>query len=272
MDYRIIASDLDGTLLNSEGKISAQNEQAIEQLCKMGVYFVPASGRSYEEMPKVLRENEFIRYYIGSDGSTIYDKYQNTTYSLAIEKELGHFILDKLYEYPINMMLHADNRSYVDADMHNADDYRSYNYSESWIKFVFETNVPKQRFKEFAYTKDIELFCVFFRNYDELLECKEFFGAHPDLLVAQSDKYNLEIFSKKAGKGNALLMLADILGVDRGGTIAVGDSTNDLTMVKAAGLGLAMDNAVVELKDVADGIICNNNDHSAKYILENHIK
>jgi len=104
------------------------------------------------------------------------------------------------------------------------------------------------------------------------LECKEFFVKHPDLLVAQSHKYNLEVFGKNAGKGNAGLKLAEILGIDKKDTIAVGDSTNDYTMIKAAGLGLAMENAVDELKAVADTIICNNDRHSAKYILDNYIK
>jgi len=69
-----------------------------------------------------------------------------------------------------------------------------------------------------------------------------------------------------------LLRLAEILGVDKKATIAVGDSTNDYTMVKMAGLGLAVDNAVEELKQIADKVICNYKEHSAKYILENFIK
>ena len=170
------------------------------------------------------------------------------------------------------MMIHADNASYVDADMHNKDDYKAYNYSDHWIDFTFETNKPQKNFNEFAYTKDIEMFCAFFKNHNDLLECKEFFGVHPELLVAQSHKYNLEIFSKKAGKGNAVLKLAEILGIDRRETISVGDSTNDMTMITAAGLGLAMENAVDELKNAADTVICSNEQHSAKYILENYIK
>jgi Cof subfamily protein (haloacid dehalogenase superfamily) len=272
MSYKIIASDLDGTLFNKKGEISEENSKAIKTLYEMGVHFVPTSGRSFGEMPPEIRKNPYIRYYIGSDGATVYDKVTDTTHSLTIPTELSHFILDKLFTYPVNMMLHADNNSYVDADMHNEADYRKYNYSQSWIDFTFETNLPKPDFQNFAYTKDVEMFCVFFKNPDELLECKEFFGAHPDLLVAQSYKHNLEIFYKTAGKGNALMLLADILGVDRKDTIAVGDSTNDYTMVKMAGLGLAMDNAVDELKAVADEVICNNEMHSAQYILEHYVK
>jgi len=272
MGYKLIASDLDGTLFNKKGEISEENANAIKALYEMGVHFVPTSGRSYGEMPKVLKDNPYIRYYIGSDGGTIYDKETDTTYSSCLPRELSRFVLDKLFEYPVSIMLHADNNSYVDADAHSADSYRYHNYSESWIKFVFETNKPVKDFKEFVYTKDVEVLCVFFANYNDLLACKAFFEANPELLVAQSHQYNLEIFWKNAGKGNTALKLAEILGIDQRETISVGDSTNDYTMIKAAGLGLAMENAVDELKTVADKVICSNEQHAIQYILENFIK
>ncbi len=272
MDYKLIASDLDGTLFNTKGEISKQNYDAIKTLYEMGVFFVPTSGRSYGEMPAVLKENPYIRYYIGSDGSTIYDKQTNITHSISLPRKLSHFVLDKFFQYSVNMMFHADNQSYVDGDRHTVEDYKAYNYSENWVDFVFDTNVPIKNFKEIAYEKDVESLVVFFKNYDDLLICKEYFAAHPDLLVAQSNKYNLEVFWKNAGKGNAVLKLAEILGVAPKETIAVGDSTNDFTMVQAAGLGLAMDNAVDELKAVADTVICSNDQHSVQYILEHYIK
>ena len=67
-----------------------------------------------------------------------------------------------------------------------------------------------------------------------------------------------------------MFLLAKLLDVDPAATIAVGDSTNDYTMVKAAGLGLAVENAVPELKAAADAVICNYREHSAKYILEHY--
>ena len=272
MEYKIIASDLDGTLLNKQERVSPENYQALERLHALGVHFVPASGRSFEEMPAELRDSPLIRYYIGSDGSTIYDKQTGITHQLAMPQPVGHFVLDKLASYPVNMMIHANNRSYVDAARHNEADYRRNNYNDSWVRFVFATNKPVENFKAFAYgLENIEMFCVFFENYADLLECKAFFEGQPDLLVAQSNKYNLEIISKNAGKGNALMVLADLLGIDRAATIAVGDSTNDMTMVRQAGLGLAMENAVDELKAAADQVICDNEHHSAKYILEHFI-
>ena len=273
MAYRIIASDLDGTLFDSHGRVSNQNLAAIETLYKMGIHFVPASGRAYREMPSILRDHPLIRYYITSDGGTVYDKKTDTTHLLTMPREVSNRVLDKMYEYPVNMMLHADVNSYVDAELNNDYDYKRCNYSDLWRDFVYKNDLPKENFKDFAYSHEaVQVFCTFFENLADLEECKRYFDKMDGVLCAQSDKYNIEVFSDKAGKGNALFLLADILGIDRRDTIAVGDSTNDMTMVSQAGLGLAMDNAVDELKEKADAVICNNDGHSVKYILERYIK
>jgi len=272
MGYKLIASDLDGTLLNQNCEISRENCEAIKTMYKMGIYFVPASGRSYGEMPQLLKDNPYVRYFIGSDGGTIYDKETDTAHNLGLPRELSHFVLDKIFEYPVNMMVHTKNNSYVDLSFHHADHYREHNYSDYWIRYVFETNLAVPDFRTFAYSSDVEMLCAFFKNESDLLACKSLFSSHPDLLVAQSHPYNLEVFWKKAGKGNAVLKLAEILSIDPMETIAVGDSTNDLTMIEAAGLGLAMENAMDELMSAADQVICSNEEHVAKFILENFVR
>ena len=273
MKYKIIGSDLDHTFLNSEGVGSEENHRAVRELRELGVEFVPVSGRSFEEMPAEIRESPYIRYYIGSDGASIYDKETKQEFSLAMPKNVGHMVLDRLYRYPMSFMLHGDLRSYVDAATHDASFYRANRYSESWVSYVLATNHPVENFREFAYGRNhIDLVCAFFAREEDLQECKTFFEQYPDVQVAQSHPCNLEVVWKNAGKGNALLKLADLLGIDRKATIAVGDSTNDLTMVRQAGLGLAMENAVEELKRVADAVICHNDQHSTQYILEHYIK
>lgn len=273
MQYQIIASDLDKTLLNDDHIISAENWQAIASLQAKGVHFVPTSGRAYEEMPTELVESPLIRYYITSDGTTVYDKQTGTTYELPMSTELAHYVLDKLYQYPVCIMLHADTKSYVDEKTHNAADYAGFHMNDYWVEYALDKEEPIPDLKSFAYFKaTVQSVVVFFRNMEDLLVCKACFEQDPRLLIAQTDPYNLEIFASTAGKGNALLLLADILSVDRKATIAVGDSTNDYTMIEAAGMGLAMGNAVPELKAVADAVICDNNAHAIRYILQHYIE
>ena len=272
MEYKIIASDLDGTLLKHDA-ISEENENAIKELINKGVYFVPATGRAFDELPKHLKETELFRYYIVSDGAQIYDKVKNEMFEFSMNKEKTKQILDKLFSYDICLFVHHDIYSYCNKQKHEAEIYKSYNMNKHWVEFSLAKEVVVENLKDFVYSLDeIPLFVPFFKNMEDLLECKAYFEKDDELLVAQTDPHNLEIFSVRAGKGNSLLRLADILGVDKKATIAVGDSTNDYTMVKMAGLGLAVENAVDELKKVADKVICNYKAHTAKYILENFIK
>ncbi len=273
MNYKLIASDLDGTLFGSNGRISEENLAAIAELHRRGVHFVPASGRSFDEMPGILKEHPLIRYYITSDGGTVYDKETQKSYLLTLPPEVSERVLDKLYQYPVNMMLHADSKSYVDAALHNDADYKRCNYSQTWRTFVYAKDVPVTDFKSFAYAcKAVEMFCVFFENMEDLIECKAYFDKMPEVLCAQTDPYNLEVFSVAGGKGNALRMLSQKLGIDIRDTIAMGDTTNDMTMVQAAGLGLAMGNAVPALQAAADKVIVDHDNHALQYVLENFIK
>ena len=88
--------------------------------------------------------------------------------------------------------------------------------------------------------------------------------------MVEASEYNIEIMNIEAGKGNALYALCDLLGVDYEDTISMGDSDNDSSVTKAAGLGLAMANAVDSLKAIADEIICSNEEHGVEYVLNHY--
>ena len=273
MNYKIVASDLDKTLLMDDMSISPENWDAIKKLGELGVEFVPTTGRAYWEMPNELRDSELVRYCITSGGAKIYDRKEGKSYDIAIEKELLHEMLDKFYSYDICVILHAKDRSFVDASTHNPEDYRYFNMSQIWVDYLLDKDTPIENLKDFVYSLDsIESICVFFRNKDDLLECLEHFDMDERLDVVQTDRWNIEICSKEAGKGNALIKLAEIMGLSPEQTIAVGDGENDVTMVKKAGLGLAVSNARTMLKVVADETICSNEQHAIKYILENYIE
>ena len=142
-------------------------------------------------------------------------------------------------------------------------------YRDSKSVFAVE---GKKLFAEAGYSlPEIEMICTFFRHDDEMHACRERFLADGAFGVAASTATNLEVYDVEAGKGNALLRLASLLGVTREETVAVGDSENDLDNLSHAGLALAMENAVDEVKAVAHKTVCNNDEHVMKYILENII-
>ena len=141
MEYKLIASDLDGTLFGSNSRVSKENWQAIEKLKEKGVEFIPASGRAFYEMPAELRESSLIRYYITSDGAMVYDKETDTSWELPMPRQVGHAALDIIFSYPHCIMLHADKNSYMDADTHNEIFYTALNMGPMWVEQVAAVDI-----------------------------------------------------------------------------------------------------------------------------------
>ena len=112
---------------------------------------------------------------------------------------------------------------------------------------------------------------LFFELDEAARHSKQIFEDGGRLCTAHANIGYLEVYSSDAGKGKALIALADMLGIDIADVIAVGDSKNDSSMIEEAGLGLAVANACDALKELADQTICDNSEHIAKYVLEKFI-
>ena len=270
--YKIVASDLDGTLFDSKVRISEENNTAIKELHERGIYFVPSSGRTLCEMPKELTENPYIRFIIFSNGSTVHDKQTGENLYSCIEKQEACRLFDILDGFETHVTLRYKGQNY--GDINTADDqsckYLNVETGHRGLLNTFGIFLPN--FKEFCRDADnIEMVSVFFHSDSDRIKCKELLDARCHLQIASAMPYNLEICSSAAGKGNALLKLGEHLGIDRSDIIAVGDSENDIPAITSAGLGLAVENACQPLKAVADEVICDNNSHIVDFILKNYI-
>lgn len=269
--YKIIASDLDGTLLNKDMHVSPENFEAIRQLVAEGVLFVPASGRAMYEMPREVWDCPYARYLIHSDGAVIHDKETGESIRLSMSREKSDTVMAMLKEYDTDPSVRHCGHCYMDAKT-NTEDFHRYNrMNEEWVSFSMSCFEAVENFDELCASMDaIDMVCVFFHSPEEQAECKRRLTEMGGFLIASSHEANLEIMDERAGKGSALLHLADRLGIDRSATIAVGDSPNDMDMVSKAGLGLAMGNACEELKAMAQRVICTNEEHVMVYLREHY--
>lgn len=266
-NYKIIASDLDGTLLNAKSQVSTENLRAIEALAARGVYFVPASGRAFSEMPIEIQKNPAIRYVIYSNGAVVLDKETGERISVCLNRAEARSISDILFRYDCHVAFRMGGVCYVDAAQKTKALFDHHNVCEAHRNVVEEYAEAVDNFKAFAYEADnVEAFAAFFHRYEDKLALKAYFSQFEHLRVAEVSDHNIEIMNVRAGKGNALRALADRLGVSYSDTIAVGDSDNDATMLSAAGLGLAVSNATTPILTMADEIICSNEAHAAAYI------
>ncbi len=265
--YKIIAVDLDGTLLNTDMTLSAENKAAIGDLAARDIYVVPSTGRTLSEIPPFVRDDENVRYIIHSCGSVVYDKQTKTRVSTCMDRALSREVLSMLRACKTSLCVHANGEAFVKAKEHNEEGYLRYRVHPNHRRLYYGACVPVEDFDAFCDAlAEVEMFVVFFADDGELEKCRAALLATGKVKIVSSAPHNIEIFSAAAGKGTALLQLAELLGEDRSATMAVGDSTNDSDMVEKAGLGVAMANACDELKAIADVIACHNDEHILPYL------
>ena len=268
-NYRLIASDLDGTFLNSEMKVTPENNAAIAALLERGILFVPASGRSFYEMDTALQENPLMRYYINSDGAVDFDKKTGERDTACMDRALCNRIFDILQEYIGFIVLHYDGNAYYDPDKMNPEGLALHRITPYYGALVAQQDLAAEHFTAFCRSREeVEQIFVFFHSDEEMAECRGRLEAIPEIQVVSSEPGTFEIVSAQAGKGNGLKRLAKKLGVPIEQTIAVGDSCNDLSMLQAAGLSLAVSNGWEQVKEQADRVICSNDEHIVAYIAE----
>jgi len=254
MDIKLIAMDLDGTLLDSNKDLPGENRAALENAAGRGIYVVPCTGRYFDAIPQPVRDLPFLQYAITINGASVYDiKEKKTICDISIPFERGLEILDWCSTLGVAYDCYLNNSGFMyKGYMDNIEDYLE---SEVYCRTVRSMRKPVEDLRAFVVEQGvniqkIQMFTrdrsILHRAYDHLKnEC-------PDLIATSSLKNNLEINAAAANKGAALLMLAERLGIDRKQTMAIGDGGNDLSMIKAAGVGTAMANAIKDVKEAAD--------------------
>lgn len=274
-DYKIIACDLDGTLLDSHGHISEENFDAIRELASSGVEFVPSTGRTVSEIPDELMKNPHIRYYIYANGAGVYDKKTGERILLCMSKDTSNKVLDIVCSYDAHIVFRYNGECFADISQQTDEIYEYYTVCPNHRSVIRAFANKVENLTDFCRTLDnVEVFTIFFKNETYKNQAKNRLAETGEVCVMDSFSYGyaLEICGINSGKGNALRALANKLNLSIDQTIATGDSDNDRTMIDAAGLSLAPSNSCQSIKNSADAVICSNDEHVVKYILENYIK
>ena len=273
-NIKIIALDLDGTLLSSDKLLSDENAAALEAAARSGAEIVPATGRFYRGMPQFIQELPYVNYVITVNGAQVYDvKNQKTVCSSEIPWERAVSVMKRLDTLDVIYDCYQDGWGWMTESLYNkAEEFAPSVHNLEMIRKL-RTPVPELKAYLEEQARDVSKIQVFFKDTElrkRMLEelPKEF----PDLVVTTSIVNNIEINSKEATKGIALGKLAEYLGVSVNDTMAFGDDLNDITMLREAGIGVAMGNACDEVKKSADYITLDCNEsgvaHAIKHFLE----
>lgn len=260
MSCKLIAFDLDGTMLDDEKRLPDENRRALERAAELGIVLVPATGRIHNSIPPALRELP-VRYCICVNGAQVIDTNEDLTlYSADIPAERAIELVELMDGLPVIYDCYQDDWGWMSRTMYEKiDEYVS---GSAIAKLTRDTRTPVDDLKATLrergrpvqkmqmHFKDTAVRLHWLAALPELL---------PDIAVTSSISSNIELNAASANKGDALLALCAALGIAPEETLAFGDGTNDISMLRAAGIGVAMGNAVPEVKAAADMLTGSNN-------------
>lgn len=261
---RLIALDLDGTLLDNEKKVTAETVNVLREAKEKGIYVIVSTGRPYGGLPFEILEAAGIEYAITSNGSAIYKiPGRECLHSDGICPAYAAEIIAELQTIGVHTDTVIDGQGYGDMRMYdNIDrldmsevmkDYMrtSRAYIDDILKEIHERQQPIQKITTNFYKDDAEGE----QKYQQILKL---FSGEAELNVVSGGGRGLEITKKGISKGTTLRILADLLNVNIEQTMACGDSENDRDILKTAAVGVAMENAQACVKEIADYITLSN--------------
>ncbi|MCM3694077.1 HAD family hydrolase [Neobacillus niacini] len=280
---KCIASDMDGTLLNSYQQVSQENIEAILNAQDQGVEVVIATGRSYQEVRYILDEADIHCPVIGVNGAEVRTKEGEILSATPIEKHVAIQAAQRLMEMDIYFEVYTNKGTYsLDPNIAVAIIVDIVVSANPDVKPEDAVKKAQERIQH-GLVHQVESYDVLFN--DETHQIYKLFGFALDsdrreaaenaleelteLAVSSSGHNNLEITHRNAQKGIALETYVKSKGIDIAETMAMGDSFNDVSMLERVGRAVAMGNADYEIKTLCDVITATNDEHGvAKAIVE----
>ena len=243
--YKLLATDLDGTLLNNLCEIPANNRTAIQKALAQGVHVCLCSGRPYLSM-RPFEEQLGLRgdghYGIAFNGAMVYEtKDHHALRDLRLDHTLAMEIIDAMAPYSGDMLVYDGSNLFARDN------------TVALRLYVERVGISVQYVDSFASLKGHFSKVLLRGKHDMLLDVQAAmrlqFADRCNIFLTERNL--LEFTAPSADKGSALIFLADRLGIDMREVIAIGDNFNDLHMIGAAGLGVATANAVDAAKEAA---------------------
>ena len=264
---RLFASDMDGTILQEYSTIHPDNIKMVHYLQEKNIPYVICSGRDFYQASLCLEPANIHCPVIGLNGAVIYQEDGTILKEVTLSHEDTRILIKKIEKHHNNW------------DMMTSKGFFSLHFKEKFAKKVatFKENHPEltpdeleveiDKLKKLFYAIDvssveevledptIKIYKVLTSNYeaeDSLMEIKSYVEQElPNLVVTSSFKTNIEVTHKDAQKGIALQYYADTLGISMNEVFAIGDNSNDISMLKLAGYSVAMGNANQEAMQTA---------------------
>lgn len=279
---KLIAIDLDGTLVSPIGEVSKKNIEAIRKAQQAGIEVVVATGRSFESASHPLAKADLNCPIICVNGAEQYSLDRQRLHATIMDKDIIDEIITMVENKQAHLELYTNKGIYAKEQV-------DFNKLLTEIIFVNHPEITQeeveqrveQRFQgeKFIFTDDfskivnnpnIEILKVlaFSFEQDQLKQIKQAFTNRTDVIVTSSGLNNVEFNHPEAQKGIALKAYADKMAVPLENIMAIGDNYNDLSMLEIAGRSVAMANAVEEIKQKSDFVTTRNDQDGVAKAIE----
>ena len=277
--YKLVAIDLDGTLLNSYGQVSEKNKQAIKNAQANDVEIVLASGRSTNSVKNIANEIGDCKYIICGNGSLIYDlQKEEIIYDKFIEKSKALQIIKICEQNSIYYNVYTENMVIAKTLSNNVLFYHQENANKPENKktkinlvdniYEYVENLENENILKFTISDTSSIiFNSIIKKLREIKKIDVLDVAHMSRKFIKSgteevslEYYYTEITSENVDKWNAIEWLANELSIKNEEIMAIGDNINDKLMIENAGTGVAMGNSAPYIKEIADKVVANNNE------------
>ena len=288
--YKLMAIDLDGTLLNSFGEVSEETKKALKLAKEQGTEIVLASGRPISSTESLAVELGVDNYLISGNGAAVYDiQNQKIIYDRFLSKEqvlniakmceensffYNVYTEDEVIASSLNynvLFYHKENvkkieekRTHINV-VQNIAEYIEQSGKEKFLKITvcdesqFIFNSIMKRLKAI---QGIDVLEVAYMSRKKIKDGTD------DVDIQY---YYTEITNENVNKWSAIEFLLDILNINKEEVIAIGDNVNDKEMIEEAGLGIVMGNSNPKMKEIADKIVADNNSEGVLEAIKNYV-
>ena len=276
--YKLIAIDLDGTLLNSYGIVSEKNKQALIEANKKGAEIVIASGRSTNSVKNIANDLGICNYIICGNGSLIYDlQHEEIIYDKFIDKKKALQIIEICEQNSIYYNIYTENMVIAKSLNNNVLFYHQENANKpdskktkinlvqniyDYVDKLQNQNILKITIRD----NDNIIFNGIIRKLREIRDIDVLDVAHMSRKMIKSgteevslEYYYTEITSKNVDKWYAIEYLIDKLNINKEDIMTIGDNVNDKLMIENAGCGVVMGNSAPYIKEIANMVVADNN-------------
>ncbi|MEE0510463.1 MAG: HAD family hydrolase [Peptococcaceae bacterium] len=272
--FACAAFDLDGTLLDGHSQLSPRTKHVMAQLAEAGIPAIVASGRPFSTIPREVLALDAVRYVITGNGVRIYDKHSNRDiYHCSLRKEALDEILHVTQYYPVGYELFIAGQAFANRSYLN--DPSAFGVREGAYHYLISTRQPIEDLNQFVQLHAGNIDSLGLSMADQTLKSQLWQRLEHEvegIYVTSSLPRLIEVADSRAGKGSALAVVLECLGLAADELVAFGDADNDLGMLQFAGLGVAMENGADHLKEAADRIAPPHDQDGVAQILEALLK